>query len=184
MIKFNRKKALDRLDHSIGKDICNNTQIKSAENMYKRLCDIKAGFVEFMPQDLSMASNCLELYYKELAIVKKLHLGNRLMYESHNLYSIAKAIEEKGVVLCTGGKGKKEWFYTILNDLQDCYIATKYYGHEPNSGDFREAMKLIKKQREIVLTLLDPTKSWDKKQDTIVMGKREEYADNDEDRER
>ena len=183
MIKFNKKRP-PKMDHSFGENIGKNTNIKSAENMYKRLCDVRLGFVEFMPQDLSMASNCLELYYKELVIVKNMEISDRLLNESHNLYGLAKKIEANGVTLCSGGKKKKEWFYDILNDLQDCYVATKYYGHEPDSSDFREAMNLLKKQREVVMTILDPTKSWNKKQDTIVMGSKNFNVEEEDVRER
>lgn len=183
MNKYNKRQE-PVLNHSIGADIDKNTHIRSAEQMYRRLNDIRLGKVDFIPQDMSMAANCLELYYKELAFIKNVESADRFQ-KGHSLYGLAKSFESNGIVLCEGGKSKKQWFYDVIHDMQGCYISTKYYGHEPNTGDFREAMKLLKKQREVVLTILDPSKSWHKETDTMVkvMGKPLFKEDNEEDNE-
>lgn len=138
----------------------------SAEQMYKNLEEIYDGNATYYPHHMGMLANTIELYYKGIVAlsVPKMSAYTK---ESHNLAHLYSEVTTHIMGIYPNlSRYEENALYDYLKELSNLYIESRYFGANTSKASFDESMKFVREQRDFVMSLVDPTKSW-KKEDIL-----------------
>ncbi len=156
----------EKVLNKIEKRHTDNDKIYVAEDMYNDIMsDTKETYKSY---HMSVLANALELYYKGVLEESGLNIADSLMNESHDLYrlnsEISSRIQELDV--CDTKSDERALRY-FLRDLSALYIDSRYHFAQTSYEDFCKCRDYLKIQRDKCMSLLDPSRKWDKQKQII-----------------
>lgn len=136
-----------------------------AENMYKSLKEVLDGKTNYYPHHMGILANTIELYYKGI-IALSIPKMSSYTKESHNLPHLYSEVTTHIMDIYPGiSRYEENALYDYLKELSDLYIESRYLGAIVSKESFVESMDFLREQREFVMGLVDPTKSWKNNKD-------------------
>lgn len=158
-----------------GFDAKNHSYLVSAEAMYRSLEEVLNGKSTFFPHHMSMLANTMELYYKGIVALSNKRMSSYTR-ECHNLVHLYSEVTSHVMEIYPGiSRYEENSIYNYLKELGELYIDSRYYGAKVSRESFEESMVFLREQRDFVMSLVDPTKSW-KKEDCEFEGELGERA--------
>lgn len=138
-----------------------NDKIYGAEQMYARLSSITRE--TYLDIDMAMVANCLELYYKGVLEASGLSVDPMLLNKSHSLNRLYQEITNR-IIPLGNEKTPSEIrdMNMFLSDLSCLYIDARYHNAQTPFEDFEKCRAFVSAQREKCMSLLDPSRAWDK----------------------
>lgn len=140
-----------------------NDFIYGAEALYTRMKDVEAGVCSYICPDMATLANMVEMYYKGMLASSGLKVDSYLLEKTHSLSALHSEISTR-IVELSPGLSKTDRYSTrkFLDDLSAMYIDARYHNAQPTFEEFKACFAWAKKQREIIMSTLDPERSWDK----------------------
>lgn len=140
----------------------NHNYLLSAEQMYKNLEEIYDGKANYYPHHMGMLANTIELYYKGIIALSVPKMSSYTK-ECHNLAHLYSEVTTHIMDIYPNlSRYEENALYDYLKELSDLYIESRYMGANASKESFDESMKFVREQRDFVMSLVDPTKSWQK----------------------
>lgn len=136
--------------------------LSNAEKMYRSLEEVYSGKATYYPHHMSILANTVELYYKGL-IALSIPKISSFTKECHNLVHLYDEISKNimDIYPCIS-QYEKNALYDYLKELGDLYISARYYEKSVSVDGFNSSMQFLREQRDFVMGMIDPTKSWKK----------------------
>ena len=154
------------IKNAVTKSPMDRTEFYNAEEMWNRLCIVKAEKVPFIKQDMAMLANTVELYYKGLILASGIKVSDHLMCESHSLYALTNEIENRIMPLSAPlSRTEERDRRNFLMDLSSMYIDARYRSVDVDFDEFKTCMEWAENQIRLIKESLLPPKneepSWD-----------------------
>ena len=157
----------DSVINQLQKKPTDNEKIYVAEDMYE---DIMSKTRDtYKNYHMSVLANALELYYKGVLEASGLQVDPYLMKKSHSLHTLHAEIESRiGVMLdVCNSKSEERALHQFLVDLSSLYIDARYHFAQTSYEDFCKCRTYLEHQRDKCMSLLDPSRAWDKPKPVI-----------------
>lgn len=171
----------DSVLKTIEKKPTDNDYIYGAEQMFKRLSSITEE--SYLCIDMSMLANTLELYYKGVLEASGLNIDPYLMEESHSLSRLYAEVSSRITPLGNeSSRDEQREKNNFLKNISALYIDARYHNAYTSYEDFCKCRIFLNDQRERCMTLLDPSKAWNKEIKIIENNKlpHKEYVPTDD----
>lgn len=151
----------DSVLNKIEKKPIDNEKIYVAEEMYEDLMSRTKETYRYY--QMAVLANTLELYYKGLLDASGLIVSEHLMKESHDLCALNSEISSRiqDINNCKS-QGEERSLRSYLRELSGLYIDARYHNAQTSFEDFDKCRQYLTIQREKCMSLLDPSRSWDK----------------------
>ncbi|MBR3517932.1 MAG: hypothetical protein IKN07_01800 [Lachnospiraceae bacterium] len=138
-----------------------NSKIYVAEDMFD---DLESKTEQtYKNYHMSILANDLELYYKGVLEASGLNVAESLMKESHDLYRLHSEISTRIQPLdVCNSRSEEHALKQFLRDISALYIDARYDYAQTSYDDFCKCRKYLEIQRDKCMSLLDPSRAWDK----------------------
>lgn len=170
-LEIKDRKTIDRNGHLMeGFEAKDHNYLLSAEDIYKSLEEVANGKVAYRSHYMSLLANAVELYYKGIVALSDKTMS-AYTRECHNLAHLYSEITTHIMpIYPVTSRYEENAIYDYLKELSDLYIESRYLGASVSKNSFEESMVFLREQRDFVMSLVDPTKSW-KKEDIFEKDK-------------
>lgn len=146
----------------VTKTSLDNNFIYGADSMWGRLGMVREEKIPYIPQDVSMLANTLEMYYKGLIESSGIKVQESLLKQSHSLSRLYDEIDNRiKEIIPNQSKSDRRNMKMFLNDLSALYIDARYENAQPSFQEFCDCYDFVKTQREFVIELLSGPKSYE-----------------------